>query len=112
MKMKSFLMIALIATATLFVACGKKEAKTEEGAKTEAAKAGNFAADVQAFLDACQNLDADAVIATFEKVNAYPEDVLNNMPKELEQASENALNYFFENAEPEDAQKVEAALFQ
>lgn len=110
MKMKSFLMIALIATATLFVACGKKEAKTEEAAKTEAAKAGNLAADVQAFLDACQNLDADAVIATFKKVDAYPEDVLNNMPEELVQASENAMDYFYENATPEDIQKVDAAL--
>ena len=108
--MKSFLMIALIATATLFVACGKKEAKTEEAAKTEAAKAGNLAADVQAFLDACQNLDADAVIATFKKVNAYPEDVLNNMPEELDQAAENAMNYFMENADQEDREKVQAAL--
>ena len=109
MKMKSFLMIALIATATLFVACGKKDAKAKEAAKTEAAQAANLAADVQAYIDACQKLDADAVIATYKKVLAYPEDVLNNAPEELDQAAVNAMNYFMEHAEQEDREKVEAA---
>lgn len=110
MKMKSFLMIALIATATLFVACGKKDAKAKEAAKAEAAQAANLAADVQAFVNACKNVDADAVITTYKKVQAYPENVLNNMPEELDQAAENAMNYFMENAEQEDREKVQAAL--
>ena len=108
--MKSFLMIALIATATLFVACGKKDAKAKEAAKTEAAQAANLAADVQAFVNACKNVDADAVITTYKKVQAYPENVLNNMPEDLVQAAENAMDYFMENAEQEDREKVEAAL--
>ena len=40
---------------------------------------------------------------------AYPEDVLNNAPEELDQAAVNAMNYFMEHAEQEDREKVEAA---
>jgi len=109
MKMKSFLMIALIATATLFVACGKKDAKAKEAAKTEAAQAANLAADVQAFVNACKNVDADAVITAYKKLQAYPENVLNNAPQELGDAVDNAMDYFMENAEQEDRQKVQTA---
>ena len=38
MKTKLFLMIALVATTTLFVACDKKEAKEEKSTKSETVK--------------------------------------------------------------------------
>ena len=38
MKTKLFLMIALVATTTLFVACDKKEAKKEKSTKSETVK--------------------------------------------------------------------------
>jgi hypothetical protein len=128
MKMKSFLMIALIATATLFVACGKKETKAEtaktETAKTEKAEpaADATAADAptlketltnaaNSFIEACYNLDTDAVIAINQQMNSYSEEEINkNLSSDILQKVEQAVNYFFENASQEDIARVDASL--
>jgi hypothetical protein len=128
MKMKSFLMIALIATATLFVACGKKETKAEtaktETAKTEKAEPGADATAADAptlketltnaansFIEACYNLDTDAVIAINQQMNSYSEEEINkNLSSDILQKVEQAVNYFFENASQEDIARVDASL--
>jgi hypothetical protein len=133
MKMKSFLMIALIATATLFVACGKKETKAEtaktETAKTEKAEPAADAPaaeatateaptlgetivdDVNSFIEACYNLDTDAVIAINQKMNSYSEEEINkNLSSDILQKVEQAVNYFFENASQEDIARADASL--
>jgi hypothetical protein len=133
MKMKSFLMIALIATATLFVACGKKETKAEtaktETAKTEKAEPAADAPaaeatateaptlketltnDANSFIEACYNLDTDAVIAINQQMNSYSEEEINkNLSSDILQKVEQAVNYFFENASQEDIARVDASL--
>lgn len=132
MKMKSFLMIALIATATLFVACGKKETKAEtaktETAKTETTKTENAAPAAEAtatdaptlketltnaansFIEACYNLDTDAVIAINQQMNSYSEEEIGkNLSSDILQKVEQAVNYFYENASQEDIARADAS---
>lgn len=61
MKTKLFLMIALVATTTLFVACDKKEAKEEKSTKSETVK--NTAASAEDVEEAKKIIKEETAIA-------------------------------------------------
>ena len=61
MKTKLFLMIALVATTTLFVACDKKEAKEEKSTKSETVK--NTAASAEDIEEAKKIIKEETAIA-------------------------------------------------